>query len=51
MATSPSSSRYIRFGMSRNGMPLWFSEKIFLPFAKFFGLPTDRKNSIATAVL
>src|SRR2546428_414551 len=51
MPTSPSRRRYMRFGMSRNGMPLWFSEKIFLPLAKVFGLPAKRKNSIATEVL
>ena len=50
-ATSPSRSRYIRFGMSRNGKPLWFSAKIFLPLAKVFGLPAERKNSSATAAL
>ena len=51
MPTSPSRRRYMRFGMSRNGMPLWFSEKIFLPLAKVLGLPAKRKNSIATEVL
>src|SRR5439155_1591813 len=51
MPTSPSRRRYMRFGMSRNGMPFWFSEKIFLPLAKVLGLPAKRKNSIATEVL
>ncbi len=41
----------MRLGMSRNGMPRWFSVKIFLPLAKVLALPADRKNSIAIEVL
>ena len=49
--TSPSSKRYMRLGISRNGMPRWFSEKILFPLAKTLGLPTNRKNSMAVELL
>src|SRR3981189_2468539 len=51
MPTSPSSRRYMRLGMNRNGRPRWFSVKICFPFANALGFPAKRKNSIAIEVL